>query len=122
MMRFGHENLRVSDLEASIRFYEDNFGLTVRKRLKSGGGSAMAWLGYADTADFFLELTEGAVTLGNNHIAFVTDDRERWYPKHRQTGLIDYEIEALGIYFMHDPDGNSIEVMPETALAALAGQ
>lgn len=122
MICFGHENLRVSDLEAAIRFYEENFDLTVRKRLRSGDGSAMAWLGCKHIPDFFLELTEGTVVLGNNHIAFVTDNREDWYPKHQHTGLIDREIEALGIYFMHDLDGNSIEVMPKQALAALAEQ
>ena len=44
MLRFGHENLCVSNLEASIRFYEEMFGLSLIKRLQAGAGP-MAWLG-----------------------------------------------------------------------------
>lgn len=120
MIDFGHENLRVSDLEASIRFYEEHFNMTLRKRLRGGDGP-MAWLGYGDGA-FFLELTESAVVRGNNHIAFVTDERDAFFDRHHAAGLIDFEIPELGIYFMHDPDGNSIEIMPLTALAALGGE
>ena len=58
MLRFGHENLCVSNLEASIRFYEEMFGLSLMKRLQAGAG-LMAWLGDGSTRDFFLELTEG---------------------------------------------------------------
>jgi catechol 2,3-dioxygenase-like lactoylglutathione lyase family enzyme len=117
MITFGHENLRVSNLENSIRFYEENFDMTVRKRL-TGGDGAMAWLDYG-TGGFFLELTEAAVARGNDHIAFVTDERERFFARHSAAGLVDTEIPELGIYFMHDLDGNSIEVMPTAALAAL---
>ena len=59
MLRFGHENLCVSNLEASIRFYEEMFGLSLMKRLQAGAG-LMDWLGDGSTRDFFLELTEGA--------------------------------------------------------------
>ena len=52
MLRFGHENLCVSNLEASIRFYEEMFGLLLIKRLQAGAG-LMAWLGDGSTRDFF---------------------------------------------------------------------
>ena len=121
MLRFGHENLCVSNLEASIRFYEEMFGLSLIKRLQAGAG-LMAWLGDGSTRDFFLELTEGAAAPGSSHIAFVTECRELWYAKHSAAGLIDEEIAGLGIYFLHDPDGNRVEVMPAGALNVLAGQ
>ena len=121
MLRFGHENLRVSDLEASIRFYEEMFGLSLIKHLQANAGP-MAWLRDESTPDFFLELTEGDVAPGSNHIAFVTDCREQCHAKHSAAGLIDEEIVGLGIYFLHDPDGNHIEVMPTEALDVLAGQ
>ena len=120
MIDFGHENLRVSNLDASIRFYEEHLNMTLRKRLQGGDGP-MAWLGYGDGA-FFLELTESAVVRGNNHIAFVTDERDAFFTRHHAAGLVDFEIPELGIYFMHDPDGNSIEIMPTTAMAALGSQ
>ncbi len=58
---FGHENLCVSNLEASIRFYEEMFGLSLMKRLQAGAG-LMAWLGDGEYAGLFLELTEGCGT------------------------------------------------------------
>ena len=51
MLRFGHENLCVSNLEASIRFYEEMFGLSLIKRLQAGAGP-MAWLGDGRTRDW----------------------------------------------------------------------
>ena len=119
MIQFSHENLRVSNLEASIHFYEEQFGMTLRHRLRAGDGP-MAWLGFG--GDFFLELTESAVVRGNNHIAFVTDERDALYKRNNAARLVDWEIPELGIYFMHDPDGNSIEVMPLAAVAALEGK
>ena len=121
MICFGHENLKVSNLDDSIRFYEENFGMTVRKRLEAGDGKRMAWMALDNTSGFFLELTEDTVVLGNNHIAFVTDERDVYYSKHCSAGLIDTEIKDLGIYFMHDLDGNSIEVMPLSAVVILGG-
>ena len=119
MINFGHQNLRVSNLEESIHFYEKHLDMKLRKRMLDEDGP-MAWLGYESA--FFLELTESDVVRGNNHIAFVTDARDAFFARHRAAGLIDFEIPELGIYFMHDPDGNSIEIMPLTALAALGGE
>ena len=118
MIQFGHQNLRVSDLEQSIHFYEQRFGMKLLKRLQLKGKEKMAWLGYGGVHDFFLELSEGSVVRGTQHIAFVTDEQDLFRQKHQD--IIDTEIRDLGIYFVHDPDGNSIEVMPVSAVDALA--
>lgn len=118
MIQFGHQNLYVSDLEQSIHFYEQRFGMKVIKRLQLEGKEKMAWLGYGGAHNFFLELSEGHVVRGTQHIAFVTDERDLFRQKHQD--IIDTEIRDLGIYFVHDPDGNSIEVMPVSAVDALA--
>ena len=121
MMQFSHANLRVSNLERAVAFYEKQFGLKLCRRL-TADGCKMAWLRDETTPGFFLELSEGNVVRGNNHFAFVTDERDKWYLQHQSARLIDREMREFGIYFMHDPDGNSIEVMPETAVAALGGE
>lgn len=121
MMQFSHVNLRVSQLERAVAFYEKQFGLKLCRRLEADG-CKMAWLRDAATPGFFLELSEGNVVRGNNHIAFITDERDKWYLQHQRERLIDREIRELGIYFMRDMDGNSIEVMPQTAVAALGGE
>ena len=121
VMKFSFVTIHVNHLGESIRFYEEMFGLSLIKHLQANAGP-MAWLRDESTPDFFLELTEGDVAPGSNHIAFVTDCREQWHAKHSAAGLIDEEIVGLGIYFLHDPDGNHIEVMPTEALDVLAGQ
>ena len=121
MIRFGHVNLRVRDLEASIHFYEEQLNLHFMQRVGDGDGP-MAWLGDGISDDFFLELTQAQVGCGKGHIAFVTDERAKYYPRHKGAGIVDYEIPALGIYFIHDPDGNSIEMMPKESLEALGGK
>ena len=121
MIGFCHENLRVSDLEASIRFYETQLGLTVCKRIPDDEDGPMVWLRYG-TEPFFLELTQAEVVRGADHIAFVTDELEKYHGMHRAAGVIDREIPELDIYFMHDPDGNSIEIMSTRSMEILNGQ
>ena len=43
--RLGHVNLRVSDLDRSIQFYQDALGLALRQRI-SRGGAFLAAGGY----------------------------------------------------------------------------
>ena len=119
MIQVGHQNLCVSNLEQSIHFYEQRFGMKLLKQLQMEGKERMAWLGYGGVHDFFLELSEGHVVRGKQLIAFVTDERDLFHQKHQD--IIDTEIRELGIYFVHDPDGNSIEVMPVESVDALAG-
>ena len=76
------------------------------RRLEADG-CKLAWLRDAATPGFFLELSEGNVVRGNNHIAFITDERDKWYLQHQRERLIDREIRELGIYFMHDMDGKT---------------
>ena len=78
MMQFSHVNLRVSQLERAVAFYEKQFGLKLCRRLEADG-CKMAWLRDAATPGFFLELSEGNVVRGNNHIAFITDERDKCY-------------------------------------------
>lgn len=120
MIRFCHQKLLVSDLERAIAFYEEQFELKVLARMTSGGGEKMAWLGYGGAGDFFLELGEGTPAPGGQHIAFVTDARDEFHRRHAP--WIDSEVPELGIYFLHDCDGNAIEVMPAAAVKALGGQ
>ena len=46
------------------------------------------------------------------HLAFVTDDFDALHEKHKQMGCICYENTAMGIYFISDPDGYWIEIIP----------
>ena len=47
------------------------------------------------------------------HLAFTTDDMEAARKKHEEMGCICFENPAMGIYFITDPDGYWLEIVPE---------
>lgn len=112
-----HENYNVADLEVSKAFYKEALGLEEVRR-KTGEGFIICYLSNPES-DFELELTwlEGhpqKYNLGECefHLAFRTDDFEAAHKKHQEMGCICYENEAMGIYFIMDPDGYWLEVVP----------
>ena len=52
--------------------------------------------------------------LGDNefHLAFVVDDYEAAYKKHKEMDCVVYENPNMGIYFIADPDGYWLEIIP----------
>ena len=118
--RMVHENYNVLDLDRSIAFYEKALGLTEKRRNTAKDGAyIIAFLGN-DASDFQLELTwlrdhPKPYDLGECefHLAFRTDKYEEAYALHKQMGCICYENKAMGIYFIEDPDGYWLEIIPE---------
>lgn len=43
----------------------------------------------------------------------MTDDFDATYAKHMAMGVICYENPKMGIYFISDPDGYWIEIIPK---------
>ena len=119
MLKFAHFNFNVLDLEKSLKFYEDALGLKpVREKNAEDGSFKLVYLGDSET-DFTLELTWLAdrtqkYDLGECefHLAFETDDYEGFHKRHQEMGCICFENEAMGIYFIADPDGYWIEIVP----------
>ena len=118
--RMVHENYNVADLDRSIAFYEKALGLTERRRNTAKDGSyIIAFLGN-DANDFQLELTwlrdhPQAYDLGECefHLAFRADRYEEAHALHKQMGCVCYENTNMGIYFIEDPDGYWLEILPE---------
>ncbi len=46
------------------------------------------------------------------HLAFETDDMDAAHAKHEAMGCICFENPSMGIYFIEDPDGYWIEIIP----------
>ena len=119
MIQFAHFNFNVLDLEASMKFYEQAPGLKeVRRKVAQDGSFILVYLGDGRTG-FELELTwlrdrKDPYDLGENefHLAFTTDEYEAFHEKHREMGCICFENEAMGIYFIEDPDHYWIEIVP----------
>ena len=114
-----HENYNVSDLEASIAFYGKALGLReVRRKTAEDGSFIIAFL-KAERGDFELELTwlrdhPQKYDLGECefHLAFRAEDFEAAHALHVEMGCICYENPAMGIYFISDPDGYWLEIIP----------
>lgn len=117
--QFAHNNFNVVDLEASLRFYEEALGLKeVRRHEASDGSFTLVYLGDGVTPHQ-LELTylkdrKEPYNLGENefHLAFVVDDYEAAYAKHKEMGCIVYDNPQMGIYFIADPDNYWLEIVP----------
>lgn len=118
--KFAHQNFNVIDLEKSIKFYEEALDLTViRQRTADDGSYAITFMG-DNISNFSLELTwlrdfdKEKYDLGDEefHLAFVTDNYEESFKKHSEMGCIVLNNEKLGIYFITDPDGYWIEIVP----------
>lgn len=119
MFRFAHNNLNVLDLEKSMAFYKKALGLHETKRIAPPDGSfIIVYLGDGQSSHL-LELTwlrdrREAYNLGENefHLAFTTDDYAGAHALHEQMGCICFENPEMGIYFISDPDGYWLEVIP----------
>lgn len=117
---FSHNNLNVLNLEKSLEFYRKALGLAETRRKKAAdGGFTLVFLGDGATAHR-LELTwlrdrTEKYNLGDNelHLAFTVDDFEAAHELHEKMGCICHENAALGLYFIEDPDGYWLEILPE---------
>ena len=105
--KFLHSNIYVLDLEKSIDFYNKALGLKEVDRLDTPEFT-LVYMGDDETTHQ-LELSwikgqKEAYNLGDNtfHIAFEVDDYEK-----------AHENKEMGIYFINDPDGNWMEVIPK---------
>ena len=117
--KFNHYNYNVIDLEKSIKFYEEALGLKEIKRKEADDGSFILVYMGDGKSNFSLELTwlrdrKENYNLGENefHLAFVTDNFEEAFKKHKKMNCICYNNESMGIYFINDPDNYWIEIIP----------
>ena len=114
-----HENYNVFDLNRSLTFYEKALGLKEIHRIEAADGSFIIVYIGNDTTGFELELTwlrdrTEPYNLGDMefHLAFEADDFEAAHALHKEMGCICFENEEMGIYFIQDPDGYWLEIVP----------
>jgi len=118
--RFDHNSINVRDLEKSLNFYRNALGLVETRRIeppdksfilvflgdgKSGHKLELTWL--RDRAEPY--------NLGDNefHLALAVDDYSSAFATHNKMGCVCYENPTMGIYFIEDPDGYWLEIIPE---------
>ncbi len=118
--RVGHVNLRVSDLDRSIKFYAEVMGFELRQRFGKGGAFLAAG-GYHHHVGLNTVRSLGGSPppdghTGLHHVAFVYPDRQslaRAVKRVLAHGIVllhkaDHGVSEA-VYF-HDPDSNMIEI------------
>ena len=124
-MRILHTMLRVGDLERSLKFYTDAFGMKLLRRQDYPDGKfTLAFIGYgSEETDFVIELTHNWGTtsydLGNayGHIALGTEDinkaceiaKENGGKIIREPGPMKFGSTVIA--FVEDPDGYKVELI-----------
>lgn len=118
MFKFAHNNLNVLDLPRSLKFYKDALNLTEVHRLEFEDFT-LVYLADSFNSQHQLELQyfknrQTPYDVGENfHIAFTVKNFAAAYEKHKKMNCICKDVKDLGIYFIKDPDGYLVEVLPE---------
>ena len=122
--KFLHTRMRVDDLEATVKFYQDVFGLEVTKRHESPRGSKLVFLAVPNSEEE-IEITyypeSGPVQVQEDlmHLAFQVEDMTRFEEHIRGLGLefSDGPTESSSgsvFAFVDAPEGYEIEVIQRT--------
>lgn len=118
MFHFNHFNFNVFDLEKSLKFYREALGLEPVRKVDNDDFT-LVFLGDG-SGTFSLELTclkdrteRYDIGEAEFHLAFTAGDMAAARAKHEQMGCVAFVNEAMGIYFIEDPDGYWLEIIPE---------
>ncbi len=122
--KFLHTRMRVDDLEATVKFYQDVFGLEVTKRHESPRGSKLVFLAVPNSEEE-IEITyypeSGPVQVQEDlmHLAFQVEDMNQFGEHIRGLGLefSDGPTESSSgsvFAFVDAPEGYEIEVIQRT--------
>lgn len=119
--KFDHYNFNVLDLERSLAFYEKALGLKEKRRKVAADGSFILVYLTDEQTGFLLELTwlrdrVEPYDLGEceYHLCMrVPGDYDEVRRYHKKMGCVCFENEEMGLYFIEDPDGYWIEILPE---------
>ncbi|MFR5092716.1 MAG: VOC family protein [Adlercreutzia equolifaciens] len=118
-----HRCLHVLDLEKSIAFYEKALGIP---RFAAWGPedcvavNVFMWAATPRASNWNSPGTAGrSEPLRQRrprlHLAFTVDDYEAARALHEEMGCICHVNEAMGLYFIEDPDGCWLEILPNKA-------
>lgn len=122
--KITHNCINVLDLDRSLNFYEQALGMKEVCRKEAEDGSFILSFIAAPGCEHEIELTwlrdrTEPYNLGDNeiHVGFLTDDFEGALEKHKAMGVVCFENHDMGVYFIEDPDGYWMEIIPRKRCA-----
>ncbi len=115
-----HSSIDVLDLERSLEFYSKAMGLEVIREIDTGSEDRkIVYIGTPDNPACMLELNWYACRtepyeLGENpvHQGFRVDNYDEALAHHKAMGCVTEINEHFGVYFIADPDGYIMEIVP----------
>lgn len=124
MAKFLHVMIRVADLDRSIAFYRDAFGMVESLRFDFDDFMLVYLREPESGAEIELTLNKGATTpythgTGYGHVAFAVDAIETLHERLASAGHQPGDLKMLRrgdtvvarFFFITDPDGYKIEVL-----------
>ena len=115
--RLEHNCIHVTDMEKTLSFYKKALDLKVLRR-KDSEKIKIAFIGNGESSQQVELIHENGRTKmydhGENpvHFALRTDDIAAAKVKHTEMGCLDHDVPEFGVYYIRDPDGYLIEIMP----------
>lgn len=115
-MEFCWVTIQVTNLERSLKFYQESVGLPLRERFQGAEGTQIAFLGSGETQVELLWDSNashsprgGAISLG-----FATTTLKDKLEQLKEAGVTIlsepiWPSPAVGFFFAADPDGNRIQ-------------
>ena len=115
-----HNCISPFDKERSVAFYEKALGMKVTHRFSPPDAPELELIFLIEErSGHLLELCcvpglEKPRDLGENcfHLAFIADDMEEAHALHESLGCICRDDPNAEVYFIEDPDGYQIEIIP----------
>ena len=115
--RLEHCCIYVTDMEKTLAFYEKALNLKALRK-KSSETIELAFIGNEDSVMQVEVIKEIGRTKpydhGENsvHFALRTDEIDTAKAQHKEMGCFDHDVPEFGVYYIKDPDGYLIEIMP----------
>ena len=116
--RYEHNCIRISDKDRSVAFYEKALGMTFFRCFSPPDNPSLELVFLLDeNTGHMLELSCSPDTGRNSgecpvHMAFVAEDMDADRSRHKSMGCIFRDDPDAEVYFIADPDGYLIEIIP----------
>jgi lactoylglutathione lyase len=118
-MKLVHTSLHVRDIDKSIKFYEEALGFEKQMEMPMGtaklvfmgskdGGAQVELTWLAEQGDKPYDIGEEEVI----HLGFQVDNFDEMKAKHKEMGIICFDPDYMPPYFIIDPDGYWLEMVP----------